>query len=336
MRSRWVGTLVLVCLCVLSLRLSAERPDPTFRLMKGYSTVVNVKDAGSQNFAMEEDVRGIMYIGSLSGVVEYDGEWWRLIKLPDDNSAYALEALPDGRVATGGWNEIGYLEPDARGTMQYHSLIPLVPEEYRETGEVGSIFATPNGVAFLTTSLLALWTEAGIEVLTEIDYEQDYWRGFRVADEVWFATKSGLKRLSGSTVEDVPGGSVFADRKVRMITSWDDARQLVWVRDDGFYLFDGEREERFAPEMSEWSKVAFPLAGRRLRDGRLAVVTVSRGVVIFSSTGEIEEMIDTSTGLPDADILGAHVASDGSLWLVMDNTVMRVEAASPMTIIDTR
>ncbi len=336
MRSRWVGTLLLACLYIPSLPLSAERADPTFRLMKGHSTVANAKDAGSQNWAIEEDARGIIYIGNISGVVEYDGEWWRLIKLPDDNSAYALEALPDGRVATGGWNEIGYLEPDSRGSMQYHSLMPLVPEEHKETGEIGSIFATPDGVVFLTTSVLALWTETGIEILEEIDYEQDYWRAFRVADEVWFATKAGLKRLSGTTVEDLPGGSIYADRIVRMITSWDEGRQLLWVRDDGFYLFDGEREERFAPEMTEWSNGAFPLLGRRLRDGRLAVVSKSGGVVIFSSTGEVEEMIDVSTGLPDADIIGAHVASDGSLWLVMDNTVMRVEAASPVTIIDTR
>jgi diguanylate cyclase (GGDEF)-like protein len=327
---------LLGTVCLLGTSALAERADPTFRLMKSYSTVVNVKDAGSQNFAIEEDARGIIYIGNLSGVVEFDGEWWRLIKLPEDNSAYVLEALPDGRVATGGWNEIGYLEPDERGMMRYKSLLPLMPEDQRETGELGEVLATPDGVMYLTTSMLALWTDAGVEVLAEIDYETDYWRAFKVRDEVWLATASGLKRLSGGTIEDLPGGSLYADRKVRMIAEWDEERTLIFVREDGFYLFDGEKEEPFARALWPRAVKSFPYAGKRLRDGRLAVITISGGVIVFTPSGEVDEIIDASTGLPDSDIVGAHVASDGSLWLVMDNNVTRVEAASPVTMIDTR
>lgn len=337
MRSRGVGILgVLGIAWMIAAPARADRVDPTFRVMTSHSTVVNVRDAGSQNFAIEEDARGIIYIGNLSGVVEYDGEWWRLIKLPEDNSAYVLEALPDGRVATGGWNEIGYLEPDERGTMRYHSLMPLLPDDRKETGELGEVIATSDGVMFLTTTMVALWTGPEVVVLAEIDYETDYWRAFNVRGEVWMATAAGLKRLSGRTVEDIPGGTLYADRKVRMIAEWDATRTLIYVREEGFYLFDGEKEEPFARELWPRAKEAFPFAGKRLRDGRLAVVTVSGGVIILSPTGEVDELIDTSTGLHDSDIVGAHVASDGALWLVMDNNVTRVEAASPVTIVDTR
>jgi diguanylate cyclase (GGDEF)-like protein len=337
MRSLRVGVLVAVALvCPFAFPARAAQVDPTFRLMTSHSTVVNVEGAGSQNFAIEEDERGIIYIGNLGGVVEYDGEWWRLIKLPNDNSAYVIEALPGGRVATGGWNEVGYLEPDARGAMTYHSLNPRFPEPYRETGELGAIFPTSEGVAFLTTKVLAMWSDAGIEILTEIDFEKDFWRGFRVGDEIWLATKSGLKRLSGRRVEDLPGGGLYADRKVRMITRWDDGRSLVWVRDEGLYLFDGQREEPFAKELWDRLKASFPFEGLRLRDGRLAIVTMNGGVMILDADGRVDEMIDSSTGLPDADIVGAHLSSDGSLWLVMDNNVTRVDTASPVTIVDPR
>lgn len=331
-----VVTVLLGIAAILAGSASAERADPTFRLMTSHSTVVNVKDAGSQNFAIEEDARGVIYIGNLSGIVEYDGEWWRLIKLPDDNSAYVLEALPDGRVATGGWNDFGYLEPDERGTMRYRSLVPLLPEDQRETGELGEAMTTPDGVMFLTTKMLALWTGDEVKVLAGIDYEKDYWRAFKVRGEVWLATAAGLKRLAGGAIEDVPGGKVFAERKVRMIAEWDETRALVYVREEGFYLFDGEKAEPFAPELWPRARVAFPFKGTRLRDGRLAIVTVSGGVMILDSSGGLDELIDVSTGLPDADIVGAHVASDGALWLVMDNNVTRVEAASPVTIVDTR
>jgi len=337
MRLRRVCILTLLGIgWVFAMSAFADRVDPTFRLMTSHSTVMNVKDAGSQNFAIEEDARGIIYIGNLSGVVEFDGEWWRLIKLPADNSAYVLEALPDGRVATGGWNELGYLEPDERGTMHYQSLMPIVPEDHKETGEVGEIIATKDGVMYLTTSLIGIWKGTEFKVLADIDYEKDYWRAFKVRDEVWLATAGGLKRLGADAIEDLPGGELYKGRKVRMITEWDDQHVLMFVRNEGLFLFDGEKETPFLKEAWPRFVASFPFAGKRLRDGRLAIVTVSGGVIVLTPDGKIDELIDSSTGLQDSDIVGAHVASDGSLWLVMDNNVTRVEAASPVTIIDTR
>jgi hypothetical protein len=56
--------------------------------------------------------------------------------------------------------------------MQYHSLMPIVPEDHKETGEVGDIFATPEGVFFLTTTMLAVWDGSTVEVLTSCTSDQ--------------------------------------------------------------------------------------------------------------------------------------------------------------------
>ncbi|RMD93577.1 MAG: hypothetical protein D6813_03900, partial [Calditrichaeota bacterium] len=46
--------------------------------------------AHSQNFAIVQDVRGMMYFGNVYGVLEYDGVSWRLIPMPNQSVVRSL------------------------------------------------------------------------------------------------------------------------------------------------------------------------------------------------------------------------------------------------------
>ncbi len=73
--------------------------------------------AAQQNWAIAQDRSGIMYFGNSNGLLEFDGVSWRLTRLPIVRS---LAIDTTGRIYVGLENDLGYLEPDTKGTPQYH------------------------------------------------------------------------------------------------------------------------------------------------------------------------------------------------------------------------
>ncbi|MGK2855801.1 MAG: diguanylate cyclase [Thermoanaerobaculia bacterium] len=335
-----LGGALLVAVAMLLLSFAgdsraAEQRDPSFRLLSRYSPM-EAKEAGTQTFAIAEDGRGVLYFGNIGGVVEFDGVWWRLIGLRGDSPAFVLASLPDGRIAVAGMDELGYLETNATGATVYVSLVDKLPEDQRDSGEFLSVHSTRDGVVFVSTKLIAVWRDDEIRVIRKLEAGPLPPRSFMVDGRVWLAFPDGLWRIVGDTLERVPGGELFKDRRVRMILPWSEGRQLVAVQDEGLRLFDGRTEAPFAPAVSDLANRFRVMKGVRLADGRYAIATLQGGVIVMTPEGEIDELIDSSTGLPDEDIADAVVTSDGSLWLAMDSSIARVEASSALTVVDAR
>src|SRR5262245_40604119 len=75
-----------------------------------------------QNYAVAQDPQGIVYVGNQEGVLEFDGENWRLLHLPNHEIVRSLAVSPGGRVYVGGYNSFGYLERRPGGELSYHDL----------------------------------------------------------------------------------------------------------------------------------------------------------------------------------------------------------------------
>ena len=87
---------------------------------------------------------------------------------------------------------------------------------------------------------------------------------------------------------------------------------------------------------STWLKEKIVTDGCTLRDGRRAITTVKDGVALLDSANNIEQIIGREAGLPEALTYGARPDSEGSLWIVHDLGMVRVDIASPVAILDER
>lgn len=76
-------------------------------------------DHAAQNWGMAQAKNGMIYVANNGGVLEYDGVNWRVIYVGENMTARSLAIAEDGTVYVGGKNEIGYLEPDQKGKLQY-------------------------------------------------------------------------------------------------------------------------------------------------------------------------------------------------------------------------
>jgi diguanylate cyclase (GGDEF)-like protein len=290
-----------------------------------------------QNFGLARDPRGILYIANLSGVLIYDGAWWRTIPIGQARAAFSVASDAAGRVAVGGVDDLGILAPDARGTLRFTSLLGLLPPAQRKLGQVMIVQPTAEGFAFLTARSLLLWDGRKVSAVAAFPAGRPYATLFQVGADNLVWTREGLMRLAGRRLEPVPGGEVFRGRRVDTIVPADGGL-LVSVRGEGLFLFRDGAAVPFAPAASRWSAANRLIAGAacRLPDGRWALGSILDGLLLLRPDGEVDQVIDTAVGLGDDFVNGVVIDREGALWLALNNGLARVEVASPLTVLDRR
>src|SRR6187431_3515368 len=70
-------------------------------------------NAGTQNWAMVQDKRGIIYVANNDGLLTYDGSRWQKFLLPNETVVRSLALAPDGKLYIGAQREFGYFQPAA-------------------------------------------------------------------------------------------------------------------------------------------------------------------------------------------------------------------------------
>jgi len=321
---------VLALALLLATFLSAR--ERTFRLITFYDTS-QAERAGTQNFDVVQDDRGIIYVGNLAGVLEYDGVRWRVIELPHEAPALRLKIIGNGRIAVGSASEFGYLERDASGSMRYVSLMPKLPFAADELEQIVQIDHRENATLFsFSSGILLRWDG---RALSRVETSEPPRTTYAIGNYT-VVTTHDLRTVAGNRLVPIAGSEIFAKRRVRNLLPRADGKLLTAISREGLFLFDGKTAQPFAPAASErvvrdgladW----IPLAG-----GRLAMVTRRGGIVIVRDDGTTDEIIDATSGLPDSDVNHAFLDADGALWLAMDNGLTRVDVSSPLSLIDSR
>jgi len=99
----------------------------------------------SQNWAIAQDDRGVMYFGNTKGILEFDGTYWNLI---DPVNIYEAKKHPDGTIYIAGGSNFGYLKPNNKGEIKFVSFTNLLPDSINELKSFYSIAFANNKVYF--------------------------------------------------------------------------------------------------------------------------------------------------------------------------------------------
>ncbi len=141
---------VLLLLVISSFPLSKLKGQNLQVIGKLFINYFNPKDykSGPSNWSIAQDKRGVMYFGNESGILEYDGHYWRKIKVPGNQSVRSITADKNGIIYVCAGSDFGYLEPDSSGVLKYKSLLPFLEKKYRNFAEVWDVAASSYGGIF--------------------------------------------------------------------------------------------------------------------------------------------------------------------------------------------
>jgi signal transduction histidine kinase/DNA-binding response OmpR family regulator len=291
----------------------------------------------SSNWTFLQDSQGILYVGNQAGILHYDGVRWQATDVPN-NTARSMAIDHKGTIFVGGNNEIGYLAPNEKRTLEYRSLLEHLDSKYSDFQFVYNTYCTKDGVYYRSKKYLFRWDYGQIKVW-ETDGNYD---GLFVCEGTIFVhrKKTGLMRMEEDSPVPVPGGEIFKEKKLALVVPYgkEPGKLLIGTRKHGFYIYDGREFETFSTDTDEYLKLKQLIHGIRLDSspGDLALATREGGLVIIDEHGKLKGIYDKSIGLLSDNVKSVYEDFQGNLWSATENGITKIEYSSPYTIYDDR
>jgi signal transduction histidine kinase/CheY-like chemotaxis protein len=304
---------------------SAEEGRP---LVRGYAPA-HVGGNG-QIWALVQDKRGVIYAGTNGAVLEFDGASWRRIRLSSLVAIGRSLAIDDtGRIYVGAVHDLGYLAPDASGTMHFVSLAGKLPADARDVNVVWRTHAANDGIVFQSEHAMYRWAGGSFRV---IKAASRFNRSSLVDGRVYVPVpEAGLTVLENDELRPLPGTERLGSEPFPIVLRYDRDRLLIGTRNEGLFLYGGGRLEPFPTDLDPLFKSGQLYRGAALPDGSYALTTTSSGAGILSRDGRRVAWTTRGTGLPTDTVYYALRDAEGALWMALDAGMARVETPSPLS-----
>ncbi|MFM8806762.1 MAG: two-component regulator propeller domain-containing protein [Sphingomonadales bacterium] len=309
--------LTLFCLFSLVLGLYAQNtiglPDIVNYPKKTYA-------AGLQNWEIQQDNAGIIYIANNEGLLCYDGNFWNLYPLPNRTIVRSLVIGNDQRIYVGGQDELGYFSAGPSGRLHYQSLTHLIPASNQSFGDVWDIVSLENEVWFRTSRAILRFTGKAFAVYKAPAewgymgvsnnrlYAQDFEKGLMIFENsAWRALQNG---------NPLPANDV-----VTGILSVQGGRLLIATQKNGLFWGNKELLAPLTTLLARQLKADRIYSTSKIDDNRIALGTSNGGVYIVDNQANLIQHFSSREGLQNNNVLSVFADRDDNLWLGLDNGI---------------
>jgi ligand-binding sensor domain-containing protein len=285
------------------------------------------------NYAVVQDSRGVMYFGNAYGILEFDGNTWNQIPLPQGKSAISLTKDGSGRIYVGSVSEVGFLQPDVSGRMAYTSITKLVPTEDRNFEEVWKAYYINNRVIFVSLSTILIYHNNTFRIIKTSDRTMVFDFSGELNGYLYIRESGrGLLRLENETLKIVTGGEYFADKMIYSIF-FDNTKKLKTVYALGLAVFDGNVFRPVDAPLYGLIKEYPGSAGIQLSSTLYAIGTIKKGLMLTDEKGQTVQWLNRHNGLLSDCITGLYVDEEDNLWVATDNGISYIHVSSAFTSI---
>jgi len=294
------------------------------------------KDEGIVNRILTgiQDSRGMMIFGSVNCVLEYDGQRWASIPIPNSGWIQALASDKSGTIYVGGTGELGALVLDG-GVYRYKSYTPLLPDLVPHLGDIRDIAIRGDDVYFLLDKALLRWSGQHFSVI-HLPYEVgSSWSCSRFSGRIFVhARHQPYSEVVDDHLETVVDDPVLRETTVINAIELTKDKILLVTRDKGIFEFHDSQVVPFKTDAddlftSRSIRGAVPVS----RD--LFVVAVhQRGLVFVDASGRIQQTFFEEDGLPTGALYDLCRDRDNGLWVFGENGLTRVDTNRNISVFD--
>lgn len=293
-----------------------------------------------QTWAILQDHRGIMYIGGLQGLLEYDGRTWRKTYITNQ-SVRSLAMNSAGTIYIGLANDFGMLQYTPQGLVDFISFVPLLPKSEQIVNSIFNIFITSHGVYYITFNKLYGYYQNKVKVW-DIDFSIN---GAVIQDKLYIPQKTGgilvfhngkkhlypnLRKLFNPESDGALCIFPYSEKKLLFVSE----QKGLYLADIDDLFSSREVENPLKPmksKVKEYLRQNTLYCGLKLQDNRFALGTKQGGIVIFNSRGKITQVINRNRGLHDNYVLTLTQDKCGNLWAGLNLGISHIELSSPLT-----
>ncbi|MCK4701175.1 MAG: hypothetical protein KAT38_12595, partial [Bacteroidales bacterium] len=340
--------LVIIAGVFIFFTLFSYTQDPVKVYRKGIPFIKNYSPietgASEQNWAVIMDNRGVMYFGNgLNGVLEFDGVNWRNIPISNNSIVRSLGIDNTGTIYVGAVGEIGYLQPDDFGKLQYISLLNKIDTTNRGFNNIWKTFLFEDHIYFCSPQRIIKYSpeKDSISVVKAENFGYKYGlMSFSVSNRFYHGDYgAGLLELSADSLSIAKGGEYFSWHSIMGMISGEDNKIWIGTYEKGIFLYDPEtgniEENIISADANNYIKERKLYQVISLGNGRLGLATLYGGFLIIDKEGQIVQIFDKSIGLQDEMVYFPYVnhsqPSQSPLWLALNIGIAKIEINSPLT-----
>jgi signal transduction histidine kinase/ligand-binding sensor domain-containing protein len=307
-----------------------QRGETGYPFVKNFEA--NQYKAHAQNFAITRDHKGIMYFGNFAGVLQFDGEFWRLIPTAKTTRISSLATDSIGTVYVGARGEIGILNTNKQGEPVFKSLTDSSNKDLAYQ-DVIRIFPTPRAVYFLTKKFIFILSGGKLEPFNP---GNEIISGFYVHNTLFLQLKSiGLVRFDDRKLTPVTGGSLFAGAiEIKSLLPYLQDQILIASGTQGLYLLGPSGIKPFPTQADDSFRKSLITSGVILKDDTYAFGTSRQGVIILYPEGSIKQIIDKRANLYDQNVQALFADDNNILWTALNNGIAMIEIPASLSYFD--
>jgi signal transduction histidine kinase/DNA-binding response OmpR family regulator len=282
-----------------------------------------------------QDPRGLMIFGSVNCVLEYDGQRWTSIPIPNGGYIEKLACDKSGKIYVGGTGELGALVLDG-GIYRYKSYTSLLPASTPHLGEIRDIAVHGDDVYFLFEKTLLRWTGQQFSVI-HLPYEVGcLWYLSSFSGRLFVHAKHQLySEVVGDHLEPflddpvlrettVTGAIELAKEKILLVTK---EKGLFELHDSQVVPFKTDADDLFTRQ--SYVEHAIPISR-----GIFVVAVEGRGLVFLDASGHIQQTFLEEDGLPSGGLYDLIRDRAGGLWVFGEKGLTRVDTNRSISVFD--
>lgn len=285
--------------------------------------------AGRQNWSIDTDRDGRVYVANNDGLLIYDGTGWRIFRIPGQSIVRAVYVATDGKIYTGSYESFGCWQKMPDGSLSYKALNPPGMDSLFHNSEFWKIVECNRKIYFQGFSALFVYDGKQVK---PIALPGTVLFLLKARNRLFFQTiGGGLHEITGDRISPVPGSQSLARTEVKTILPFGTSGFLIGTTSDGLFLFDGRN-------VTPWEVPATPLLrDYQINNGlvsgeRLVFGTIVKGLFILDMKGNITHHLHEGNALQNNTLLSLSAAPDGSLWAGLDKGIDHIYPDGPLDI----
>lgn len=293
--------------------------------------------AGVVNMSVKIDRKGVIYFANTKGVLQFDGKTWRTIEVPQVSFIRALDIDEKGTVFIGAVNQIGKLEPDSTGKLEFVALTDLLEAEDRTFGEVWKVKSTPQGVFFVTDKYVFRYQNGKFDKwAAEGKY---FYSVYYVNDEIYVLDRGfGLRKLQNNKLNLITNDDLIANSGIYFLLPYSDPAGktenneiLVGTNTSSLLIYTPSTNQFrvFETELTT-EEINSIYNGRRGDDGNYYISTLRYGLICMNPKGKKVFQFTNEEGLADK-VYEVEFDSQQNLWVALAKGIAKIEVGSPFT-----
>jgi len=318
---------IIISLIIISYNVFAQLGTP---YIQSYSPNVYYAEeyiSSPQNFSLVQDNRGVIYVTNASGILEYDGAKWR--KIPKtEHVDHTVVKDNSGLIYVAGDGDLGYLEPDSLGNMQFVSLLSYLNEKDQNIGTIWGICTTNNAVYFQSRRKLFRWKNNELKVW---ETEKLFRWPYVVFNNFYISHTDGLMQIRNDSLLLAPGGETFKDKDIKVMLPYETSNKILIISENEAFVYD---EDSIIPYPTHSSHIFAKhqiFNGIKLSNSDYAFGSLANGILITDPKLNFKQHLAKEEGLQNDVVINMYTDRQNGIWLTHDVGLSRAEYPAPLS-----